>query len=124
SRYGLDTVEGSLIWAGSAVGLALAFARRSVSALAVVGLLLGLGVQVYPSGHVAAAFVAAALLLAALDPRVRGLWLLWGFLAAVGGTLVAMGPLLAAYYRNPYLFTWNAGYTNWLSAAVNTFRAS
>ena len=121
SRYGQENLEASLIWTGVAGLLALGFARRSVPSLALAGLALSLCLQTYPSAHAAPAFVAAALLIAGLDPELRGRWLGGGALALLGGLAVGMGPLMATYYRDPRVFVFQSELAAWLPNAIRTF---
>jgi hypothetical protein len=124
SRHGDDNVEGSVVWTLVALFLARGVARRSPAMLAFAGASLSLALYSYLSSRPAVLAVPLFLLMAALDPRLRGRWLGWGTLALLGGFAVAAGPVLVTYYRQPSIFFYNAQVTSWLGAAIAAFRAS
>ncbi|HEV8634679.1 MAG TPA: glycosyltransferase family 39 protein [Chloroflexota bacterium] len=124
TRNGVNNVEGSIVWTATAFFLARAFVRRSAASLALAGLPLAFALYVYHSARPAVGMTLAVLLFAALDRRVRGRWLALGALALVAGFVVGTGPMLAAYIKDPAIFTYKSQLTAWLAAAIDQFRAT
>ncbi len=124
SRNGYAFIDGAIVWTLTAFFLARGFSRRSVASLAMAGLSLSLALFLYIPGRPAVVFVAAVLLLAALDSRVRGSWLAVGSLALVGGFLVGSGPMLVPYIRDPGILTFRSELSAWLFQAIEAYRSS
>lgn len=122
SRHGDDNIEGSFVWTLTGLLLARAVVRRSVPLMATAGAALSLALYLYLSARPMIAVVLVFLLMAALDPAVRGRWLLRGSLALATGFLVGAGPLLVTLYRDPQIFTYNSGLTSWLGEALKAYQ--
>jgi hypothetical protein len=125
SRSGLMNIEAVLVFTGAMYFLARGLARRSPGQLALSGFVLSGCIFVYFAARPGVAVVLAVLALAALDPRLRGRWLLWGTLALVAGFLVGGGPMIAAYIKDPIgVFAHKNEVTGWLTNAIAAYRAT
>ncbi|TAK24710.1 MAG: hypothetical protein EPO26_05725 [Chloroflexota bacterium] len=122
SRHGEITIEGPFPWITTSLLLAIAFTRRSVRFMAAAGLSLSLAMYVYLSARPSLAYVVVFLVLAAIDPRLRGRWLAWGSAAFLVGLLIGAGPLLVTLYREPSVFFYFSQITSWLWIAIGEFQ--
>lgn len=121
SRRGDPTIEGTLVWALVTLLLVRGLARKSVSSMALAGLALGASVYLYPSARLALAYAPIGPLIALLDPRLRGRWLVTGIGVMTIGALVGIGPLLVTYYVQPAAFAHDSGHIVWLMQALAEF---